>query len=151
MQYTIEINGAHHSVDIDGETPLLWVLRDVLDLKGTKFGCGAAQCGACTVHLGGQPVRSCQIPIAAVGGGDSFPPRKPDPAHLLSTIAQAGGDPQRAIMAGDHANDIAAAQGAGLPSIFALWGYGPETMARGAAASARRFTELAVIAPRLLP
>ena len=69
MQYTIEINGAHHSVDIDGETPLLWVLRDVLDLKGTKFGCGAAQCGACTVHMDGHPIRACQTPIASVGNG----------------------------------------------------------------------------------
>jgi phosphoglycolate phosphatase len=89
--------------------------------------------------------------FAAVGGGDSFAVRKPDPAHLLGTIALAGGDPRRAVMVGDHANDIAAANGAGLPAIFALWGYGPETMARGAAATARRFTELAVIAPRLLP
>lgn len=67
MQYTITVNGVPHSLDIDGETPLLWVLRDTLDLKGTKFGCGAAQCGACTVHLNGLPIRSCQMPIAAVG------------------------------------------------------------------------------------
>ncbi|WP_158921354.1 (2Fe-2S)-binding protein [Acidisphaera sp. S103] len=67
MQYTITVNGVPHSVDIDGETPVLWVLRDTLDLKGTKFGCGAAQCGACTVHLNGLPIRSCQMPIAAVG------------------------------------------------------------------------------------
>ena len=67
MQYTIEVNGAKRSVDVDGETPLLWVLRDTLDLKGTKFGCGAAQCGACTVHLDGRPIRACQTPIASVG------------------------------------------------------------------------------------
>jgi isoquinoline 1-oxidoreductase alpha subunit len=67
MVYTIEVNGARRSVDVDGETPLLWVLRDVLDLKGTKFGCGAAQCGACTVHLNGHPIRACQTPIASVG------------------------------------------------------------------------------------
>ena len=60
-------HGAKRSVDVDGETPLLWVLRDTLDLKGTKFGCGAAQCGACTVHLDGRPIRSCQTPIASVG------------------------------------------------------------------------------------
>ena len=67
MQYTLEVNGAKRSVDVDGDTPLLWVLRDTLDLKGTKFGCGAAQCGACTVHLDGHPIRSCQTPIASVG------------------------------------------------------------------------------------
>ena len=67
MQYTLEVNGAKRQVDVDGETPLLWVLRDTLDLKGTKFGCGAAQCGACTVHLNGHPVRACQTPIASVG------------------------------------------------------------------------------------
>ncbi len=67
MQYTIEINGAARQVDVEGETPLLWVLRDTLDLKGTKFGCGAAQCGACTVHMNGIPIRSCQTPIASVG------------------------------------------------------------------------------------
>ncbi len=67
MTYTIEVNGTRRSVDVDGETPLLWVLRDVLDLKGTKFGCGAAQCGACTVHSDGHPIRACQMPIAAVG------------------------------------------------------------------------------------
>jgi len=67
MQYILEVNGARHPIDVDGETPLLWVLRDVLDLKGTKFGCGAAQCGACTVHLDGIPIRACQTPIASVG------------------------------------------------------------------------------------
>jgi isoquinoline 1-oxidoreductase subunit alpha len=67
MQYTITVNGAPQRVDVDGETPLLWVLRDTLDLKGTKFGCGAAQCGACTVHLNSIPIRSCQMPVASVG------------------------------------------------------------------------------------
>ena len=67
MQYVIEVNGTARRVDVDGETPLLWVLRDKLDLKGTKFGCGAAQCGACTVHMDGQPIRACQTPIASVG------------------------------------------------------------------------------------
>ena len=67
MQYTLEVNGAKRSVEVDGETPLLWVLRDTLDLKGTKFGCGAAQCGACTVHLDGRPIRACQTPVASVG------------------------------------------------------------------------------------
>jgi isoquinoline 1-oxidoreductase subunit alpha len=69
MQYTIRVNGAPRRVDVDAETPLLWVLRDTLDLKGTKFGCGAAQCGACTVHMDGVPIRSCQTPVASVGSG----------------------------------------------------------------------------------
>jgi isoquinoline 1-oxidoreductase alpha subunit len=67
MAYTITVNGRARSVDADGDMPLLWVLRDVLDLKGTKFGCGAAFCGACTVHLDGQPVRACQTPLSRVG------------------------------------------------------------------------------------
>lgn len=69
MSYVLTINGKHHSVDVDGDTPLLWVLRDVLQMNGTKFGCGMALCGACTVHLNGQPVRSCQTPVASVGKG----------------------------------------------------------------------------------
>src|SRR4051812_44167519 len=59
MAYKININGADHSVDVDGDTPLLWVLRDVLGMTGTKFGCGMALCGACTVHQDGSAVRSC--------------------------------------------------------------------------------------------
>jgi aerobic-type carbon monoxide dehydrogenase small subunit (CoxS/CutS family) len=63
----LNINGKTVEVDVDPETPLLWVLRDSLGLTGTKFGCGMALCGACTVHLNGQPIRSCQTPISAVG------------------------------------------------------------------------------------
>ncbi|APS39437.1 (2Fe-2S)-binding protein [Salegentibacter sp. T436] len=64
-QYDVNINGKKHSVDVDPETPLLWVLRDNLKLVGTKYGCGIAQCGACTVHFNGSAVRSCQVPISA--------------------------------------------------------------------------------------
>ncbi len=67
MRFDIEVNGTPRRVEVDAETPLLWVLRDTLDLKGTKFGCGAAQCGACTVHMDGHPVRACQTPVASVG------------------------------------------------------------------------------------
>ncbi|WP_440412292.1 (2Fe-2S)-binding protein [Neorhizobium petrolearium] len=65
MSYTLSVNGRFHDVDEDGETPLLWVLRDNLSLTGTKYGCGAAQCGACTVHLDGMPARSCSIAVRA--------------------------------------------------------------------------------------
>ena len=67
MSITITVNGVDHAVDVDGDTPLLWVLRDVVGLTGTKFGCGAGLCGACTVHLDGQPARSCSLPVRAVG------------------------------------------------------------------------------------
>jgi phosphoglycolate phosphatase len=89
--------------------------------------------------------------ISAVGGGDSYPTRKPDPAHLLATIRDAGGSVQASLMAGDHHNDVAAAAGAGVPAIFAAWGYGAPKMAAGAAAVAGGFAELAEIAERLLP
>ena len=65
---TLTINGNAKTVTVDGATPLLWVLRDVLGMTGTKFGCGIAQCGACTVHLDGRAIRSCQLPVSAVGG-----------------------------------------------------------------------------------
>ena len=64
------VNGRDLEVDVDGNTPLLWVLRDHLDLTGTKFGCGMAQCGACTVHVDNMPIRSCVTPVVAVQGRD---------------------------------------------------------------------------------
>ena len=67
MAFTININGSPHSIDVDGDTPLLWVLRDVLGMTGTKFGCGAALCGACTVHIDGMATRSCVTPIDGIG------------------------------------------------------------------------------------
>jgi isoquinoline 1-oxidoreductase subunit alpha len=66
--YAINVNAAVHEVDEDGQTPLLWVLRDTLGLTGTKYGCGVAQCGACTVHVDGQPMRSCTLPLAVAAG-----------------------------------------------------------------------------------
>jgi isoquinoline 1-oxidoreductase subunit alpha len=65
---SITVNGTTHQVEIEPDTPLLWVLRDVIGLTGTKFGCGIAECGACTVHLNGQPVRSCSVPIGVLNG-----------------------------------------------------------------------------------
>ncbi len=62
------VNNQVHEVDVEAEMPLLWVLRDMLDLKGTKYSCGIAQCGACTVHLDGEPVRSCVLPVSAAVG-----------------------------------------------------------------------------------
>jgi isoquinoline 1-oxidoreductase alpha subunit len=67
MAFSLNVNGKAMSADVDGDTPLLWVLRDTLGILGPKFGCGIAQCGACTVHLDGAPVRACSIPIEAVG------------------------------------------------------------------------------------
>jgi isoquinoline 1-oxidoreductase subunit alpha len=63
----LNVNGKQQTVDVDPKTPILWVLRDHLDLVGTKYGCGIAQCGACTIHLDGVAVRSCQIPVSAIG------------------------------------------------------------------------------------
>ena len=70
MPVTLKINGKSTTVDVAPDTPLLWVLRDTLDLKGTKYGCGIAQCGACTVHIDGVASRSCNRPISEMGGAD---------------------------------------------------------------------------------
>lgn len=83
--------------------------------------------------------------FATIGGGDSFPTRKPDPAHLRATLAAAGGDAARAIMIGDHHNDVAAAAGLGIPCVFALWGYGPRSMAADST-----LAEAPAMLPRLL-
>ena len=67
---TLKINGTQYTLDVEPEMPLLWALRDELGLTGTKFGCGVASCGACTVQVNGNPVRSCVMPVAAVGSGN---------------------------------------------------------------------------------
>jgi isoquinoline 1-oxidoreductase alpha subunit len=81
MTFQIAVNGINQSVDVDGDTPLLWVLRDVLGMTGTKFGCGMALCGACTVHLDGVAIRSCITPIDSIGNAQ------------VTTIEAIGGTP----------------------------------------------------------
>jgi phosphoglycolate phosphatase len=88
--------------------------------------------------------------LSAIGGGDSFPARKPDPRHLLGTLELAGGSVNAAVMVGDHHNDVRAAVAAGVPCVFAAWGYGPMSMSAGAAAVAERFGDLPEIAEGLL-
>ncbi|MGP8434996.1 (2Fe-2S)-binding protein [Paraburkholderia fungorum] len=96
---TLKINGISKSVDVPPEMPLLWVLRDVLAMTGTKFGCGIAQCGACTVHLDGAPIRSCQLPVSAAvdrsittieGIGDTPAGKKVQQAWLDKEVIQCG-------------------------------------------------------------
>ncbi|HVI07243.1 MAG TPA: (2Fe-2S)-binding protein [Candidatus Binatia bacterium] len=82
MAFTIRVNGTAHRVDVDGDTPLLWVLRDVLGMCGTKFGCGIGLCGACTVHLDGRPTRSCVTPVGSIGD------------KALTTVEAIGNTPQ---------------------------------------------------------
>lgn len=67
-EYTLNVNNKDYKIDVDPQMPLLWAIRDYVGLKGTKFGCGIAQCGACTVHLEGTPIRSCSFPVAAAAG-----------------------------------------------------------------------------------
>jgi isoquinoline 1-oxidoreductase alpha subunit len=85
MKIRFKVNGQQRSVDVAPDMPLLWTLRDVLDLKGTKFGCGAAQCGACTVHLNGTPTRSCVLPVSAAQGAEitTVEGLSPDGTHAL--------------------------------------------------------------------
>jgi len=70
MSITLKVNGTSHTLDVEEEMPLLWALRNEIGLTGTKFGCGVAACGACTVHLNGEPVRSCSMPVSAADGGE---------------------------------------------------------------------------------
>ena len=99
MVTTIKVNGVDQTVDVDDDTPLLWVLRDVLGMTGTKFGCGMALCGACTVQLDGQAVRSCVTPVSAVGGkaittieaiGDTTAGKKVQAAWIALDVPQCG-------------------------------------------------------------
>ena len=96
---SLSVNGESHSVDVPPDMPLLWVLRDVIGLMGTKFGCGIAQCGACTVHLDGQPVRSCVLAVGSIGSkaittieaiGDTPSGKKIQQAWLDVDVVQCG-------------------------------------------------------------
>ena len=90
MPIQLKVNGRQATVDVPADTPLLWVLRDTLNLHGTKYGCGIGQCGACTVHLGGEPVRSCQIPVAAAAKAPvtTIEGLSPDGSHPLQVAWQ---------------------------------------------------------------
>jgi isoquinoline 1-oxidoreductase subunit alpha len=92
--YELSVNGETHRVDQDGQTPLLWVLRDTLRLTGTKYGCGIAQCGACTVHVDGQPMRSCSLPLADATG------------RQVTTIEAVAGPEADAVRAAWVARDV---------------------------------------------
>lgn len=94
MTISFTVNGEERSVDVDPDTPLLWVLRDELRLTGTKFGCGIAQCGACTVHLDGSPRRSCVTPVSMVEGSD------------ITTIEGLSGPEAEAVQAAWRAIDV---------------------------------------------
>ena len=96
MNFTIRINGEARQLDVDPEMPLLWVLRDVLGLTGTKYGCGQALCGACTVHLNGQVVRSCVTPIQRAADGEviTIEGLSPDGSHPLQKAWVELGVPQ---------------------------------------------------------
>ena len=90
MPFTLNINGKSTTVDVPGDMPLLWVIRDVVNLKGTKFGCGIGQCGACTVHLRGRAVRSCQTPVSMAAGAaiTTIEGLSPDGSHPLQVAWQ---------------------------------------------------------------
>jgi isoquinoline 1-oxidoreductase subunit alpha len=94
MTFELTVNGRSHSVDVLPDTPLLWVLRDTLGLTGTKFGCGIAQCGACTVFLDDRPLRSCSLPVSAVGTGK------------VTTIEAVDGPEAKAVQAAWVARDV---------------------------------------------
>ena len=96
MIVSFRLNGQPKTVDVPAEMPLLWVLRDMLDLKGTKFGCGVAQCGACTVHINGTPTRSCNRPMSRVAGTEvtTIEGLSPDGTHPLQLAWQEVDVPQ---------------------------------------------------------
>jgi isoquinoline 1-oxidoreductase subunit alpha len=99
MTTTLSIHGTPHEVDAEPDTPLLWVLRDHLKLTGTKFGCGAALCGACTVHVDGQPVRSCVTPLEALADGGEI-------TTIEGIAADGSGNEARAVLSAWQSLDV---------------------------------------------
>jgi isoquinoline 1-oxidoreductase subunit alpha len=86
---SLTVNGVTHDIDVDSDTPLLWVLRDTLGLMGTKYGCGIARCGACTVHLDGKAVRSCALPVSAIAGRAITTIEGLEPSGALGAVQRA--------------------------------------------------------------
>ncbi len=97
MQFTLNINGKSETVDVEPETPLLWVLRDNIGLTGTKYGCGIARCGACTIHVDGQPTKACQLPASAAVGKQITTIEGLSSEQLASGPASLGGDRRSAM------------------------------------------------------
>jgi isoquinoline 1-oxidoreductase alpha subunit len=127
---TITVNGTQHQLDLEPDTPLLWALRDAVGLTGTKFGCGIAQCGACTVHINGQAMRSCSVPIASLEGAnittiEGLSPNRAHPvqqAWIAEDVPQCGYCQSGQIMAAvaflkDHPNPTDADIDANLTNI----------------------------------
>ena len=127
---TLKVNGTQHQLDIEAETPLLWVIRDEIGLTGTKFGCGIAQCGCCTVHVDGEAMRSCSIPVSAVEGKEittieGISPDSPHPvqvAWIAEDVPQCGYCQSGQIMAAmallkTHPNPSDAEIDAGMTNI----------------------------------
>ena len=118
MKYTVLVNGERRTVDVPERMPLLWVLRDAMDLKGTKFGCGMAQCGACTVLLDGQPTRSCITPISSIGTQRGHDHREPAARRVAPAAARLAGARRAAVRllpGGPAHGGLGAAQGHAEP------------------------------------
>jgi isoquinoline 1-oxidoreductase alpha subunit len=94
MKFQVRVNSTVHAIDVDADTPLLWVLRDTLGLTGTKFGCGITQCGACTVFLDGEPLRACALPVSALGDAE------------ITTIEGIAGPEAEAVMRAWTTHDV---------------------------------------------
>ena len=113
---TLLVNGRTHTVDVSGDTPLLWVLRDALGLTGAKYGCGIGACGACTVHLDGQPVRACAIPVSTIG---------PKPITTIEGLSPDGGHPVQRAWIAEHVPQCGYCQSGQIMSAVALLARNP--------------------------
>lgn len=115
--FTLTVNGEEHTVDVLRDTPLLWVLRDTLGLTGTKFGCGIAQCGACTVHLGGDPIRACVTPISEATDG---------PITTIEGLSSDGNHPVQRAWRAEDVPQCGYCQSGQIMSAVALLDTNPE-------------------------